>query len=90
MIYIFVTKENVRNPIDGTYCKWKERKSEKVYEIYLVDTSILQGRLTVAGGRLKGTKAIVVRLLNFELVSYGDGMLKTLVHSYKVLVRRWQ
>ena len=36
----------------------------------MVDTSVPQGHVTVAGGGLKGTKAIVVRLLNFELVSW--------------------
>ena len=69
-LFIFVTKANVRNPIDSIYCIWKERKPEKVYESYLVDTSVPQGRVTVAVGGLKGTKAIFVRILIFELFIY--------------------
>ena len=47
-----------------------KRKPEKVYESYSVDTSVPQGRMTVAGGGLKGTKAIFSRILIFELFIY--------------------
>ena len=42
----------------------------------MVDTSVPRGCATVVVGGLKGTPAIVVRLLNFELVS----LLKWLEH----------
>ena len=71
IVSFYICGEGKRKEPDRWYTLYirKEKPIKSVWGL-LVDTSVPRGCATVVVGGLKGTPAIVIRLLNFELVSY--------------------